>query len=469
MALYDYDVVIIGSGPAGEAGAVTAALLGKRVALVERQPRVGGACLHTGTLPSKTLRESALFFSGLEQRGLYDVTPVIPGELTVPRFMFRTKRVVESELELIERGLARNQVTTIHGSASILDPHTVRVEGDGGEEQRLTGEFLLIATGSYPHRPKGIPFDDDQVYDSDTILHLDRIPATMTVLGAGVIGCEYACIFAALGVKVTVIDNKDEILPFVDNEIADRLMQRMSQLEIEVLLREELAGVEVVSDQAVRATTKRGRVVDAEKFLFSAGRSGSVRGLGLENVGLTANERGLIQVNDVYQTAAPSIYAAGDVIGFPALASTSMEQGRLAIRHAFDASSRLHLARLLPFGIYTIPEISFVGETEEALKEKGVDYFAGRADFGCTARGQIVGDTDGLLKLLFARQDQKLLGVHCIGEDATEIIHVGLMAMQFDARLHHLTETVFNFPTLSEAYKHAAYDALGHGRETAGH
>jgi NAD(P) transhydrogenase len=469
MAQYDYDAVIIGSGPAGETGAVAAALLGKRVALVERQPKVGGACLHTGTLPSKTLRESALFFSGLEQRGLYGVTPVIPGELTVPRFMFRTKRVVESELELIQRSLVRHKVAIIHGSASIVDPHTVRVEGAGGEEQRLTGEFLLIATGSYPHRPAGIPFDDDQVYDSDTILHLDCIPATMTVLGAGVIGCEYACIFAALGVKIQLIDNKDEILPFVDNEITRRLMERMSQLGIGVLLREELAAVEVVSDQIVRTTTKSGRVVDAEKFLFSAGRSGSVRGLGLENVGLTANERGLIQVNEAYQTAVPSIYAAGDVIGFPALASTSMEQGRLAMRHAFDASYRLHLARLLPFGIYTIPEISFVGETEETLKEKDTDYFVGRASYAGTARGQIIGDTHGLLKLLFSRGDQKLLGVHCIGEDATEIIHVGLMAMQFDARLHHFTETVFNFPTLSEAYKHAAYDALGQGRETAGH
>src|SRR5437899_1722347 len=393
MAHYDYDGVVIGSGPAGEKGAVAAALLGKRVAIVERQPRVGGACINTGTVPSKTLRESALFFSGIEQRGLYDVMPRIPGKLTVPRFMYRTRRVVESELQLIQRGLARHKVELVEGSASLVDPHTVRVEAADGAVRKLTAGYLLIATGTSPHRPAQIPFDDDQVYDSDTILGLDRIPATMTVLGAGVIGCEYACIFAALGVQVTLLDSKDEILPFVDNEITARLMDRMAQLKIEVLLREELATVEVISDRVARATTKSGRVVEAEKFLFSAGRSGNVRGLGLENAGITPNERGLIPVNELYQTAVPNIYAAGDVIGFPALASTSMEQGRLAMLHAFDPACRDRLAPLLPYGIYTIPEVSFVGDTEEALREKGTDYFSGRAFYADTARGQIIGDT----------------------------------------------------------------------------
>jgi NAD(P) transhydrogenase len=280
-----------------------------------------------------------------------------------------------------------------------------------------------------------------------------------------VIGCEYACIFAALGVRVTLIDAKDEILPFVDDEITARLMARMEQLGIQILLREELASVEVVSSQVVRTTTKSGRAVETEKFLFSAGRTGSVRGLGLENVGITPNERGLIPVNDAYQTPVPNIYAAGDVIGFPALASTSMEQGRLAMEHAFNPACRDRLPPLLPYGIYTIPEISFVGDTEEALKEKKIDYFTGRASYAATARGQIIGDTQGLLKLLFARADQKLLGVHCIGEDATELVHIGLIAIQCGAGLTCFTETVFNFPTLSEAYKLAAYDALGQGRE----
>jgi NAD(P) transhydrogenase len=467
MAQYDYDVVVIGSGPAGEKGAVAAALMGKRVAVVERQPRIGGACLNTGTVPSKTLRESALFFSGIEQRGLYGVTPTIPGELTVPRFMYRTQRVVESELQLIQHGLARNKVALIEGSASLADAHTVRVTSAEGTVTTLTADFILIATGSYPHRPAHIPFDDDQVYDSDTILQLDHIPSTLTVLGAGVIGCEYACIFAALGVPVTLLDAKDEILPFVDNEITARLMERMAAMKIQVLLREELAEVTVVNDRTVRATLKSGRAVESEKFLFSAGRGGNVRGLGLENVGITANERGLIPVNELYQTPVPNIYAAGDVIGFPALASTSMEQGRLAMRHAFDPACRERLAPLLPYGIYTIPEVSYVGDTEETLREQGTDYFVGRASYADTARGQIIGDTQGLLKLLFARADQKLLGVHCIGEDATELIHVGMVAMRLGGDLRCFTEAVFNFPTLSEAYNHAAYDALGHGREGA--
>jgi NAD(P) transhydrogenase len=464
MAQYEYDVVIIGSGPAGEKGAVTAARLGKRVALVERQPQVGGACLNTGTLPSKTLRESALFFSGLEQRGLYGVTPVIPGDLTVPRFMFRTQCVVESELQLISHGLAQHQVELIEGTASFLDPHTVRVQQSHGPLRCLTSDVILIATGTYPHRPALIPFDDDQVYDSDTILQLDRIPASLTVLGAGVIGCEYACIFAALGVKVTLLDAKDEILPFVDNEITALLTERMRQLGIDVWFLAELAAVEVVSDQVVRTTTKSGRVVESEKFLFSAGRTGNVRGLGLETVGITPTERGTIPVNENYQTSVPNIYAAGDVIGFPALASTSMEQGRLAMGHAFDPENRERLAPLLPFGIYTIPEVSFVGDTEETLRQKGVDYVAGHASYAACARGQIIGDTQGMLKLLFTRADGRLVGVHCIGEDATELIHIGLLGMQFGATFHSFTDTVFNFPTLSEAYKHAAYDALEHAR-----
>jgi NAD(P) transhydrogenase len=464
MAQYDYDAVVIGSGPAGERGAVTAALLGKRVAVVERQSQVGGACINTGTVPSKTLRESALFFSGIEQRGLYGVMPRVPGKLTVPRFMYRTRRVIESELQLIRRGLGRHHVELITGSASLFDPHTVRVTAADGALRELTAAYLLIATGSSPHRPAHVPFDDNQVYDSDTILSLDRMPATMTVLGAGVIGCEYACIFAALGVQVTLLEGKAEILPFVDNEITARLMDRMAQLKIEVLLREELATVEVVSDQVVRTTLKSGRIVEAEKFLFSAGRSGNVRGLGLESAGITPNERGLIPVNEMYQTDLPNIYAAGDVIGFPALASTSMEQGRLALMHAFDPACRERLSPLLPYGIYTIPEVSFAGETEETLRDKRIDYLAGRASYGGTARGQIIGDPQGLLKLLFARADQKLLGVHCVGEDATELIHVGMMVMQFGGGLDCLFNTVFNFPTLAELYKHAAYDALGYGR-----
>jgi NAD(P) transhydrogenase len=464
MARYDFDVVVIGSGPAGEKGAVAAALLGKGVAVVECQARVGGACLNTGTLPSKTLRESALFFSGIEQRGLYDVTPRIHGKLTVPRFMYRTQCVVESELHLIQRGLARHKVELIEGRASLADAHTVQVETAGGGTRKLTTDYILIATGTSPHRPDHIPFDDDQVYDSDTILALDRIPATLTVLGAGVIGCEYACIFAALGVQVTLLDGKDEILPFVDNEITTRLMDRMAQLKIQVMLREELADVEVVSDQVVRTTLKSGKTVEGEKFLFSAGRSGNVSGLGLENAGITPNSRGLIPVNEAYQTTVPHIYAAGDVIGFPSLASTSMEQGRLAMRHAFDPACRDRLAPLLPYGIYTIPEVSFVGDTEEALREKGAEYVVGRASYAACARGQIIGDTQGLLKLLFARADHRLLGVHCIGEDATELVHVGLMAMHLGGGLECFTESVFNFPTLTEAYKHAAYDALGYGR-----
>lgn len=379
--------------------------------------------------------------------------------------MYRKERVVEKELELTSANIERHGVDVIYGTGSFIDSHTIHVEMESGACLDLTAEVVLIATGSCPFRPSNIPFDDDTVYDSDTILQIDNIPKSMTVLGAGVIGCEYACIFAALGVDVVLVDARDRILPFVDGEITERLVQRMRKLGVQLMLEEESSSVERFSSpddgDCVRTRLKSGQVVETENLLFASGRSGNTAALGLEKVGVTANKRGQVSVNESFQTSIPHIYAAGDVIGFPALASTSMEQGRLAMCHAFGLDYKKRMASLLPYGIYTIPEISMVGETEETLREKGVDYEVGRASYENNSRGQIVGDTQGLFKLLFAPDTLKLLGVHIIGENATEIIHAGMLAMYYGGTIDCFIQCVFNYPTLSEGYKYAAYDGLG--------
>ncbi len=456
----DYDLVVIGSGPAGEKGAAQAAYFGKRVALIERAPHLGGAGINTGTLPSKTLRETALYFSGLRQRGLYGIDYSLKDGLTVGDFMHRKDVVIESERELIERNLARHGVEVLRGEASLRDAHTVRVRGRDGGEQLLATDISLIATGSSPFHPPQIPFDGQCIYDSDSILSMDRIPRTMAVIGGGVIGSEYASVFTVLGAQVTLIDTRERLLPFVDAEIADRLRQQLEQLGLCFFFNAQMLTIEV-HGQHVHIQLKDGRQLETDIALMAAGRQSNVQGLGLEAIGVELGKRGLILVNEQYQTSVPNIYAAGDVIGFPALASTSMEQARVAMVHAFNLKYKERVSPILPLAVYTIPEISAVGLTEDECREKNIPYLVGRARYETNPRGQIIGDFSGLIKLVFAPADKKLLGAHIIGELASELIHIGAHVLAAGGTIDAFIQAVYNYPTLSDAYKYAAYDGLG--------
>ena len=454
-----FDLIVIGCGPAGEKAGAQAAYFGKRVALIERATVVGGSCINTGTVPSKTLRESALYFSGLKQRGLYGIDYSLKENLTVHDFMHHEREVVEMERRRILKNLELHKIELIHGQAAFEGAHTVLVATVGGA-RRLRGEIILIATGSKPHRPPEIAFDDVHVFDSDTFLQMDRIPQSLAVIGGGVIGCEYASIFMALGVKVTLVDGRDRLLPFLDAEISERLRERLAALGMQFLLNERPIKVET-TPAGVNLAMKSGKILQTETALFAAGRRAAVDGLALEKAGLAINDRGYLAVDANYRTAVPNIYAAGDVIGFPALASTSMEQGRVAVCHAFGFQYKQRVASMLPMGIYTIPEISAIGETEDSCREKKIDSCAGRAYYANNARGHITGDTSGMLKLIFARADKKLLGVSIIGEIATELIHTGMLVLDQGLTIDEFIEQVFNYPTLSETYKYAAYDGLG--------
>ncbi len=459
-----FDLVVIGSGPAGEKGAAQAAYFEKRVALVEREEVVGGACINTGTVPSKTLRESALYFSGLRQRGIYGIDYSLRAGLTVKDFMHHKDEVVAGERKRIKRNLEAHGIEFVRGAATFANEHTVIVTARDAT-RTLSASAILIATGSCPHRTSEIPYDQKFIFDSDSVLTMDRIPESMIVVGGGVIGCEYASIFAALGMKVALVDGRDRLLPFLDKEIAERLQTKLHSLNVQFHFGERMAKVERAGG-GIQMTLSSGKTLDAETALFAAGRRGNIDGLNLEKAGVEVNQRGLIVVNENYETSAAHVYAAGDVIGFPALASTSMEQGRLAVCHAFGFQYKQKLASMMPMGIYTIPEISAVGETEESCQEKKISYAVGRANYANNARGMITGDSAGLLKVIFRRDDKRILGVHMIGENATELIHIGSVVMEMGGKLDTFIELVFNYPTLSETYKYAAYDGLGN---LAGH
>jgi NAD(P) transhydrogenase len=464
-----FDLVIIGCGPAGEKAGAQAAYFGKRVAVIERAGVPGGSCINTGTVPSKTLRESALYFSGLGQRGLYGIDYSLKENLTVHDFMHHEREVVEMERRRILKNLELHKIEYVEGQATFEDAHTVVVSNEtttnGGRARRLRGEIILIATGSKPHRPAEISFDDVHTFDSDTFLQMERIPKSLAVIGGGVIGCEYASIFMALGVKVTLVDGRDKLLPFLDTEISERLRDRLKELGMEFWFNERPVKVEN-SARGATLHMKSGKKLESDAALFAAGRRAAIDGLALEKAGLALNDRGYIPVDENYRTSVTSIYAAGDVIGFPALASTSMEQGRVAVCRAFGFQYKQRVASMLPMGIYTIPEISAAGETEDSCKEKKIDYEVGRARYENNARGHIAGDTAGLLKIVFAPDDKKLLGVSIIGESATELIHIGMMVLDNGLTINEFIEQVFNYPTLSEMYKYAAYDGLGN---LAGH
>jgi NAD(P) transhydrogenase len=454
-----FDLVVIGSGPAGEKGAAQAAYFGKKVALIEREPVFGGTAANTGTLPSKTLRETALFLSGFRNRELAGLHFTLKEKVTVKDFLTRERLVKENERARIIENLRRHHVTVYMGKGSLVDAHTVSVRAERCPEFTIHGDHILIATGSYPFRPPDYPFYDPRVYDSDTVLNLHGIPSSMLVIGGGVIGCEYACLFAALGVEVHLVEKRGEILTFLDREIIAALQARMEELGVHFYLNDVVESVK--AGDTLEMQLRSGPLMKVETLLVSSGRCGNTEGLGLEKVGIAANEQGKIKVNEQYQTTVPNVYAAGDVIGNPALASTSMEQARVAVTHAFKFQYKEAIAPILPYGIYTIPECSMAGESEESLTAKKIPYVAGRAAYSGNARGQIVGDTQGFLKLLFREEDMRLLGIHMIGEQATELIHIGLTALLANAGAELFIQSCYNYPTLAEMYKYASYDAMG--------
>jgi NAD(P) transhydrogenase len=459
MSVEQFDLVILGAGPAGEKGAAQAAYFGHRVAVVEREPYVGGTGINTGTIPSKTLRETALYFSGLGTRGLYGVDYTVKPDLNVRDFMFRKDEVVTALRAKVAKNLERHHVTLVRGHGRFDDPHTIRVVLEGEPDRLLQGRFILIATGSRTFRASDIPFDDRLVLDSDTILTMDQLPRSLAVVGTGVIACEYATIFAALGLQLTQLGKGRKILPFLDDEISTRLRERMERLGVRMRLGVGVERYEPLAD-SVCLVLSTGERLQVDKVLTAPGRLSNTDDLALEKAGLTAGDRGLLQVNQHYQTEVAHIYAAGDVIGFPALAAVSMEQARVAMCHAFDLKYKTQVSPVLPLAVYTIPEVAMAGETEETCQQKGVPYCVGRAFYADNARGQIIGDLGGEVKLIFSPADQRLLGVHVIGENASELVHVGQCCLQLGGTLDFFIQTVFNFPTLGDCYKYAAYNGL---------
>jgi NAD(P) transhydrogenase len=451
----DYDLLVIGCGPGGQRAAIAAAKLGRRAAVVEKRDVVGGVCVNTGTIPSKSLREAVLYLTGLSQRDLYGQSYRVKEDISMSDLTRRTHHVVAREIEVVRDQLARNRVVLHQGTAQFIDEHTVAVRTGAGE-RRLSAEKVIIASGTRPARPPSVAFDDVHVFDSDGILALGEIPRSLVVVGAGVIGIEYASIFAALGTKVTVIEQRDRMLDFCDEEVVEALQFHLRDLAVTFRFREAVEAVEVHDGGSV-ALLGSGKAVAADVVMYSAGRQGATDNLDLETIGISTDKRGRIPVDEHYRTALGHIYAVGDVIGFPALASTSMEQGRLAAYHAFDEPTTA-IAGSMPIGIYTIPEISYVGRTEAELTAQSVPYEVGISRYRELARGQICGDSTGMLKLLVSPVDRKLLGVHLFGTGATEIVHIGQAVMGCAGTVDYLLNAVFNYPTLAEAYKVAALD-----------
>ena len=454
-----YDFVVIGSGPAGQKAAIQAAKLGRSVALVERSFSIGGACVHTGTIPSKTLREAVLYLSGWRQRGFYGRSYRVKERITAEDLMQRLDITIRHEIEVLMHKLHRNFVDTIAGNAVFESPHVLRIETSTDEVRMIEADKILIATGSRPVQPPGIPFDHPNVVDSDNILDMQDLPRTVVVVGAGVIGVEYAAMLSALDIGVTLVDGRTDILSFLDREIVDEFTHHLRDRGVSFRLGETVEGVDVIDDKKLVVRLASGKRIRTSMALFASGRQSNTDKLQLENAGLTPDSRGRLEVDGNFATKVPHIYAAGDVIGFPALASTSMEQGRQAAAHAFNGARKATADEIFPFGIYAVPEMSVVGKTEEELRAAGVAYESGIARFRETSRGQILGLREGLLKLLVSLEDRSLLGVHIVGEGATELIHIGQAVLAHQGKLDFFVDAVFNYPTLAEAYKIAALDA----------
>jgi NAD(P) transhydrogenase len=465
---FDYELLVIGSGPAGQKAAIQAAKLRRRVAIVEKRRAVGGVSVNTGTIPSKTIREAILYLTGLNQRGVYGQGYRLKDEVSIEDISLRTRQVVERERSVIRDQLLRNHVALLDGAARFVDEHTLAITDREGRERRVTAERIVIAVGSEPDHPADIQFNGRTILDSDDIvLRLGEIPNTLVVVGAGVIGIEFASMFAALGTRVTVVDARSELLDFCDHDVVEALRYHLRDLHVVFRFGERVIAVQE-TPLGTLTSLASGKQIPADVVFYSAGRRGATDDLGLDRAGLDADERGRIAVDDHYRTALPHVYAAGDVIGFPSLASTSAEQGRLAACDAFglDAHS---ISELLPIGIYSIPEISYVGRTERELTEEAVPYEEGIAHYRELARGQILGENHGLVKLLVSSADGKLLGVHAFGAGATEVIHIGQAVMGLGGTIEFLVDTVFNYPTLAEAYKVAALDAANKLRAVSMH
>jgi len=459
METNEYDLVVIGSGPAGQKGAICAAKLRKKVAIIDRKRTIGGVCVHTGTIPSKTLREAVLYLSGFRQRTFYGRGYVLKDRIAMSDLIFRAQAVMTREIEVIKAQLRRNYVNTLEGEARFIDPHTIEIKSEEGS-QLVRAQHILIACGTRPAHSEDIPIDGKRIFDSDQVHCLEEVPRELVIVGAGIIGLEYASMFATLGVKVTLLDQRPTLLDFVDREIIESLCFQLRQLGTVFRLGEKVVSIGVEEERdRVFAKLESGKKVHGQGLLYTIGRQANSDQVNSEAAGLKGDGRGKITVNENFQTAVPHIYAAGDVIGFPALASTSMEQGRLASCHMFGKPGKMP-PNLIPYGIYTIPEISMVGATEEQLTKEKVPYEVGLARYAELAKGQMLGDEQGLLKMLFDPESLKLLGVHIIGDRAAEIVHIGQAILTLGGTIEYFRDTVFNYPTLAEAYKVAALDGL---------
>ncbi len=458
MTVPHYDLVVIGSGPAGQKAAIAAAKLNKRAAVVDRREMLGGVCIHTGTIPSKTLREAILYFSGVRQRAFYGKSYSLKQEITPQDLSFRVQSVLRREMDVVRAQLNRNDVDILEGAARFEDPHTISVDAHD-EQKKVTADHFVVACGTRPARNPAIPFDGKRVGDSDELLVMQQLYRNVIVVGAGVIGLEYATMLAALNIEVTVIDARPRLLDFVDSEIIEALTYQMRRNNAVFRLGEKVTSVTIDERDRVVAQLESGKRVIGDSLLYTVGRQANADMLNLEAAGIATDERGRLSVNENFQTSVPHIYAAGDVIGFPSLASVSMEQGRLASCHMFEFPTNV-APELFPYGIYTIPEISMVGSTEQQLTADRVPYEVGIARSDELAKGQMIGDETGLLKILFDPTTKKLLGVHAIGEGATELIHIGQAVLAYGGSIEYFRDTVFNYPTLAEAYKVAALDGL---------
>lgn len=457
-----YDLIVIGSGPSGEKAAVKAAYFGHKVALIEKSEKYGGAGVQTGTLPSKTLKETALYLSGIYQKGVFSVDKKLGHQTGVHDFMYRKDLVSRRMGEIVKHNLEKHGVDIYHGKAEFEDKHTIKVKGL--VEETLRADFVLIATGSTPFHPDKIPFDFIRIHDSDSILGIRQFPKSICVLGAGVIGCEYATIFSAMGVKTYIVNKKEDILGFLDREISDALVKQMKKNGIRIFFNNGIHQFEVPDrdEEPLKLTLKSGEILNVDMFLFAAGRNGAIDGLGLDKIGISTGKKNIIRVNHKFQTNIDNIYAAGDVVGFPALASTGMEEGRIAVSHMFNTHDQESLADIFPYGIYTIPEVSMVGVTEDEAHESGAIHNVGYSYFRDTARGMIMGDVDhGFMKLIFNEETKIIRGVHIIGTNATDLIHYGMELVRSERTLDYVINTVFNYPTHHDLYKYAAYDGLG--------
>ena len=454
-----YDLIVIGSGPAGRRAAVQAAKLGHSVLVVEGRRRVGGVSVHTGTIPSKTLRETALNLSGWRERGFYGHSYRVKKDICGNDLGNRLTKTLDHEVDVLEHQFQRNGVQTCPGTARFLDANRLSVRGSDDRELVVKGTRILIAVGTVPFRPNDVPFDDSHVLDSDSMIEAPRVPRSLVVIGAGVIGIEYATIFSAMDVPVTLIEPRDSFLDFIDREIIDEFVHELRDRGMVIRLGLGVARIERATDGPVITTLTDGRVLRSDMLLYAAGRAGATEGLDLDKCGLAADNRGRLKVDaKTFQTEVPHIYAAGDVIGFPSLASTSMEQGRIAACHAFGLPMQ-PAPRYYPYGIYAVPEISTVGMNEQEVRARGIAYECGIARFRETSRGHIMGLGHGMMKMLFSLKTRRLLGVHIIGEGATELIHIGQAVLNLKGTIDYFVENTFNYPTLAEAYKIAALDA----------